>query len=105
MTINLSKFGFIIRRKYSSVKDFYTKNHEWIKLLPNEDSKIETKNIFRARIGITDYSQKALGDIVFIEMPKIETKYNAEGMQMISKNLIFKLLRPYSCRRKRKRCQ
>jgi glycine cleavage system H protein len=42
-------------------KDFrYTKEHEWLKA----DGKTAT-------IGITDYAQQSLGDIVFVEAPKI----------------------------------
>ena len=37
----------------------YTKEHEWIKPEGNT-----------ATIGITDYAQDALGDIVFVELPK-----------------------------------
>lgn len=38
----------------------YTKDHEWIRL----DASTGT-------IGITDHAQKELGDIVFVEMPKV----------------------------------
>jgi glycine cleavage system H protein len=38
----------------------YTKDHEWI--------KIEKET---ATIGITDFAQSALGDIVFVELPEI----------------------------------
>ena len=38
----------------------YTKDHEWAKL----DGKFIT-------VGITDHAQKALGDVVFVELPKI----------------------------------
>jgi len=38
----------------------YTKEHEWIKL---EGDK--------GRVGITDHAQKALGDVVFVELPKL----------------------------------
>ncbi|WP_353063996.1 glycine cleavage system protein GcvH [Tunturibacter psychrotolerans] len=38
----------------------YTKEHEWIKV----DGNIGT-------IGITDYAQNSLGDIVFVELPKV----------------------------------
>jgi len=38
----------------------YSKEHEWAKL--EGDSAI---------IGITDYAQNALGDIVFVELPKV----------------------------------
>lgn len=37
---------------------YYTKDHEWIKVEGNE-----------AYIGITDYAQNELGDIVFVELP------------------------------------
>jgi len=38
----------------------YTKEHEWIK----SDGKTAT-------IGITSYAQESLGDIVFVELPKV----------------------------------
>lgn len=41
----------------------YTKEHEWVKL----DGNI-------ALIGITDYAQGELGDVVFVEMPKLGAK-------------------------------
>ena len=40
----------------------YTKEHEWI---------AATGESLVFRIGITDYAQSALGDIVYIQMPKI----------------------------------
>jgi len=45
---------------------FYTREHEWVKL--EED---------KAYIGVTDYAQKALGDIVFIELPEVDTEFAA----------------------------
>ena len=41
----------------------YTKQHEWIKV----QGDIGT-------IGITDYAQQELGDVVFVEMPKVGAK-------------------------------
>jgi glycine cleavage system H protein len=41
----------------------YTKQHEWI------DVKGDV-----GTIGITDYAQKELGDVVFVELPKVGTK-------------------------------
>jgi glycine cleavage system H protein len=41
----------------------YTRDHEWIRL----DGDIAT-------IGITDYAQDQLGDIVFVELPEIGKK-------------------------------
>lgn len=44
----------------------YTKEHEWIKVQGGVGT-----------IGITDYAQHALGDVVFVELPKPGTKFAA----------------------------
>lgn len=44
----------------------YTREHEWIKLEG-------TTGI----VGITDYAQRALGDIVYVELPKVGAKLEA----------------------------
>jgi len=44
----------------------YTKDHEWI--------KIEGQ---RGTIGITDYAQHELGDVVFVELPKVGARIKA----------------------------
>ena len=44
----------------------YTKEHEWLKI----DGSTGT-------IGITDYAQNSLGDIVFVELPKVGTEISA----------------------------
>ena len=44
----------------------YTKTHEWVKV---EGSS--------ASVGITDYAQSSLGDIVFVELPKVGDKVEA----------------------------
>ena len=41
----------------------YTKDHEWIDLAGE-----------RGKVGITDYAQQQLGDVVYIELPEIGTK-------------------------------
>ena len=46
----------------------YTADHEWAR---QEDGKV--------RIGITDYAQDALGDVVFVELPAPGTKVDAGG--------------------------
>ncbi len=38
----------------------YTENHEWIAV---EDGKV--------KVGITDYAQDALGDVVFVDLPDV----------------------------------
>ncbi len=45
----------------------YTKEHEWV-------SEVSTN---RYRVGITDYAQVALGDIVYIQLPKIGEQISA----------------------------
>jgi glycine cleavage system H protein len=45
----------------------YTEEHEYLK--PTDDA-----NVFA--IGITDYAQGELGDIVFIELPKVGAAFN-----------------------------
>jgi glycine cleavage system H protein len=44
----------------------YTKEHEWIKVSGDAGT-----------IGITDYAQHELGDVVFVEMPAAGTKITA----------------------------
>jgi len=48
---------------------FYSKEHEWVKLDGN-----------RAYIGITDYAQESLGEIVFVELPEVGTVLNADDV-------------------------
>ncbi|MGH9025467.1 MAG: glycine cleavage system protein GcvH [Acidimicrobiia bacterium] len=45
----------------------YTEEHEWVKV---EDG--------RCRVGITDYAQDALGDIVFVQLPEV-------GIEVVAK--------------------
>jgi glycine cleavage system H protein len=40
----------------------YTKEHEWVKVSGG-----------KAYIGITDFAQHALGDIVFVELPEVDS--------------------------------
>ena len=48
----------------------YTKEHEWV-------SEVSSTKF---RIGITDYAQSALGDIVYIQLPKIGTEVKANSV-------------------------
>jgi len=38
----------------------YTKEHEWVRVKGNE-----------AEVGITDYAQGELGDVIFVELPEV----------------------------------
>jgi glycine cleavage system H protein len=44
----------------------YTKDHEWIDVAGD-----------RGRVGITDYAQRQLGDVVYIELPEVGAKVKA----------------------------
>ena len=45
---------------------FYSNDHEWVKVEGN-----------KAYIGISDYAQHSLGDIVFVELPEIDTEFTS----------------------------
>ena len=40
----------------------FTKEHEWV-------ATTSTQNVFR--VGVTDFAQSALGDIVYVQLPKV----------------------------------
>jgi glycine cleavage system H protein len=43
----------------------YTKDHEWVRVAGE-----------RAHVGITDYAQKQLGDVVYLELPEVGRSVN-----------------------------
>jgi glycine cleavage system H protein len=45
----------------------YTESHEWVR--PETDGTVT--------VGITEYAQDALGDIVFVELPKVGQAFTA----------------------------
>ncbi len=47
----------------------YAKGHEWVKVEGN-----------RAYIGITDFAQDELGDIVFVELPELDTHVEVDDI-------------------------
>ncbi|MGH9380791.1 MAG: glycine cleavage system protein GcvH [Thermoanaerobaculia bacterium] len=46
---------------------FYSEEHEWVRL---EDDGLS--------VGITDFAQEELGDIVFVELPEVGKSFDAE---------------------------
>ncbi|MFL5801314.1 MAG: glycine cleavage system protein GcvH [Roseiflexaceae bacterium] len=44
----------------------YTKTHEWIRIEGDE-----------ATVGITDYAQDSLGDVVYVELPEVGASFAA----------------------------
>ncbi len=51
----------------------YTESHEWV----------STEDNGNARIGITDHAQEALGDLVFVELPEVDSDLEA-GQEIMS---------------------
>ncbi len=49
----------------------YSKSHEWVKLLAGGS---------KARVGITDFAQSQMGDIVFITLPEVGDSVVAEDV-------------------------
>ncbi len=47
----------------------YSSDHEWAK---SEEGRV--------RVGITDYAQDALGDVVFVDLPKVGTSVTVGGV-------------------------
>ncbi len=46
----------------------YTSDHEWVRI-----------DAGQARVGITDYAQDALGDVVFVEVPAVGSSVEIGG--------------------------
>ena len=46
----------------------YSKEHEWVRVESNS-----------ATVGITDYAQEQLGDIVYVDLPKVGTAFQQSG--------------------------
>jgi glycine cleavage system H protein len=44
----------------------YSKDHEWVKIEGN-----------KATIGVTDFAQSQLGDVVFVELPEVGVEVSA----------------------------
>ncbi len=47
----------------------YTKDHEWIHI-----------NDAQSLIGITQYAQEALGDVVFVDLPEVGSTFKSGGV-------------------------
>lgn len=58
-----------VASRFFSLK--YTKDHEWVNF--DAKSKIGT-------VGITDYAQQQLGDIVHLSMPKVSEKFKQKDV-------------------------
>jgi len=63
VTGNSRYFSFLAARLYPGNVKRYTEQHEWIEI---SDGKVGV-------VGITDYAQQLLGDVVFVELPPVDS--------------------------------
>lgn len=65
----------------------YHKEHTWVRVMGN-----------RATIGITDYAQEALGDIVYIDLPEVDgsAEANSEISEIESTKATSSVISPVS---------
>lgn len=50
---------------------YYTKDHEWLRV--EDDGKTAT-------VGVTDFAQSELGDVVFVDLESVGTQLTAESV-------------------------
>lgn len=48
----------------------YAENHEWMRIEPDG----------AVRVGITDFAQDALGDVVYVELPAVGASFDSGGV-------------------------
>ena len=67
----------------------YTKEHEWIKIEGN-----------KASIGVTGFAIEQLGDVVFLELPKVGTSFKANDPfgTIESTKTVSELYAPATCK-------
>ncbi|MCL0036993.1 glycine cleavage system protein GcvH [Thermodesulfovibrionales bacterium] len=65
----------------------YHKGHTWVEVVGK-----------RAKIGITDYAQDELGDIVYVDLPEVDTKVeaNTEMLEIESTKVTSSVIAPVS---------
>ena len=55
----------------------YTEEHEWLKI--QEDGQ--------ARVGITDYAQNSLSDVVFVELPEVGDQFTRGDVMAVAESV------------------
>ena len=55
----------------------YTEEHEWLKV--QEDGQ--------ARVGITDYAQDSLSDVVFVELPEVGEQFAKGDVMAVAESV------------------
>ena len=55
----------------------YTKDHEWI--LVDEDGNV--------KVGITDYAQDSLSDVVFVDLPEVGDEFSKDDSMAVAESV------------------
>jgi glycine cleavage system H protein len=55
----------------------YTEEHEWLKV--QEDGQV--------RVGITDYAQDSLSDVVFVELPEVGEQFSKGDVMAVAESV------------------
>ena len=55
----------------------YTEEHEWLKV--QEDGQV--------RVGITDYAQDSLSDVVFVELPEVGDQFTKGDVMAVAESV------------------
>ena len=55
----------------------YTKDHEWV--LVEDDGNV--------KVGITDYAQDSLSDVVFVELPEVGDEYSKDDAMAVAESV------------------
>ena len=55
----------------------YTEGHEWLKV--QEDGQV--------RVGITDYAQDSLSDVVFVELPEVGDQFTKGDVMAVAESV------------------
>ena len=55
----------------------YTEEHEWLKV----------QEAGQARIGITDYAQDSLSDVVFVELPEVGDQFTRGDVMAVAESV------------------
>ena len=59
----------ILKQKKFNFSRYFSKEHEWLEKEPNSDKYL---------LGITDYAQSKLGEVVYIQFPEINDEFNKQ---------------------------
>ncbi|KAK8798762.1 hypothetical protein WA158_007846 [Blastocystis sp. Blastoise] len=73
----LSRFVRVPKTTIRSFATYFSKDHEWISYEPGK----------LAAVGITDFAQNSLGDIVYVELPSVGSAFKQNDRFAIAESV------------------